>query len=197
MPNDQMTQYIYARTSTVDQNVRQQADLLSGNYPDAIVKMEKASATNMNRPVLCELLSIIVRGDTLVIYDLSRLNRNTTDFLTLIKQFEQEGINLIVHNMGGSPVDTGTPVGKMILTVLVAAEQMNVELMKEKQAIGIATAQKNGKYKGKQQSAKTIAKCKAALIDIENGLSKEKSAKANGIGIATLYRFIKLMNDVM
>ncbi|NQY65775.1 MAG: recombinase family protein [Alteromonadaceae bacterium] len=186
-----MTRYIYARTSTVDQNVQQQADLLSSNYPDAVVKMEKASATNMDRPVLSELLSTIVRYDSLVIYDLSRLNRNTTDFLTLIKQFEEDGINLIVHNMGGSPVDTGTPVGKMILTVLVAAEQMNVELMKEKQAIGIATAQKNGKYKGKQQSAKTVTKCKAALIDIENGLSKEKAAKANGIGIATLYRFIK------
>ena len=145
----------------------------------------------MDRAVLRELLSTIVRGDSLIIYDLSRLNRNTADFLTLIKQFEEDGINLIVHNMGGSPVDTGTPVGKMILTVLVAAEQMNVELMKEKQAIGIATAQKNGKYKGKQQSAKTVAKCKAALIDIENGLSKEKAAKANGIGIATLYRFIK------
>ena len=38
----------------------------------------------MDRRVLNELLSTIVRGDSLVIYDLSRLNRNITDFLTLI-----------------------------------------------------------------------------------------------------------------
>ena len=187
-----MTQYIYARTSTTDQNVKQQATLLQEKYPEAILREEQASATSMDRPVLEKLLRQLVNDDTIIVYDMSRLNRNTVDFLQLIEQFDKEGISLVVHNMGGSAVDTSSPVGKMVLTVLMAAEQMSVQLMKEKQAIGIARGKAEGKYQGRKQSKKTITACKKAIDFITNsGLTKEDAAKASGIGSATLYRYIK------
>lgn len=79
----------------------------------------------------------------------------------------------------------------MILTTLPAVATMQREQMLEKQAIGIATAKADGKFKGKQQTQATIDKCIAALDYVEKGLSKEAAAKAAGIGVATLYRFIK------
>jgi len=185
-----MTQYIYARTSTNEQNVKQQADVLLAAYPDSTVRVEQASGTTMNRPVLETLLQELTGGDTLIIYDMSRLNRNTVDFLKLLERFQRDNIHLVIHNMGGAAVDTRSPVGKMVLTVLMSAEQMNIELMKEKQAIGIATAKVAGKYKGRRQSEYTVRACKKAIRLIDSGLCKQDAARASQIGIATLYRYI-------
>ena len=63
--------------------------------------------------------------------------------------------------------------------------------MIEKQQIGILRAKAEGKFKGKQQSQKTIDACIKALGYVEKGLSKEAAAKAAGVGKATLYRYIK------
>ena len=79
----------------------------------------------------------------------------------------------------------------MIVDVMASLAEMERETMLERQRIGIERAKSEGKFKGKQQSPKTIKVCQSAIKDIENGLSKEKAAKANGVGIATLYRFIK------
>ncbi len=182
---------IYARTSTVDQNVNQQAELLSASYPNGIVHMEQQSGKGVDRPVLEAVLVELSAGDCLVVYDLSRLSRNTTDFLLLLEELDQREVGLIIHNMGGQPVDSRSAVGKMILTVLSATATMERELMLEKQAIGISTAKAAGKYKGKQVNPKTVEACKEAVKMVEMGISKEKAAKANGIGVATLYRYLK------
>lgn len=61
--------------------------------------------------------------------------------------------------------------------------------MLERQKAGIEEAKAAGKFKGKQQSPKTIKACKEALQYVSNGMPKEKAAKGAGIGIATLYRY--------
>ncbi|WP_394169035.1 recombinase family protein [Saccharospirillum alexandrii] len=189
-----MARYIYARTSTKEQNVNQQAELLSQAYPDAIVVKEQGSATNLNRPVLEQLLESLKPQDDLIIYDLSRLSRDTSDFLKLLEQFNQQDIGLVVHNMGGATQDTRTATGKMVLTVLASVNQMQVELMKEKQLIGIETAKKAGKYKGRKPVDQ--AKIDKALRYLDNGLTKDEAAKLAGVGVATLYRNLKSKNGV-
>jgi len=186
-----MTQYIYSRTSTVEQNVSAQSEILTKSYPDAQLIEEQASATSMNRPALDSLLEKLLSGDTIIVYDMSRLNRNTQDFLSLLERFNTDGINLVIHSMGGQTVDTSSPIGKMLLTVMASVEQMNVELMKEKQAAGIADAKAKGVYKGRPKSEKTTKACKKAVELIEIGLSKEDAARAAKVGVATLYRYLK------
>ncbi len=186
-----MTQFIYARVSTKEQNLEGQIKELKSCYPEAIITEEKASGKNMDRPVLKQLLASLKADDSLIVYDMSRLNRNTKDFLDLLEDFEQRGINLIIHNMGGQMIDSASATGKMILTVMAAVETMNREIILEKQAHGITVAKEQGKFKGKQVNPKTIKKCKEALSYINNGMSKEKAAKAVEVGVATLYRYIK------
>ena len=189
--NEKMMLHIYARTSSQGQNLDQQAELLINAYPSAEVHKEQASATKMDRPVLEALLGKLNEGDCLIIYDLSRLNRDTSDFLKLLENFNKRDIGLIIHSMGGQAVDTRNAIGKMILTVLASIDQMQVELMKEKQAIGIKRAQAEGKYKGKRQTAKTIKACKEALLlHKNNGLTKIQAVKVSDISLATLYRYI-------
>ena len=59
-------------------------------------------------------------------------------------------------------------------------------------AEGIEKAKAAGKFTGRKQSPETVAKCEKALGLIQKGVSKEDAAKAAGVGVATLYRFIKV-----
>ncbi len=74
---------------------------------------------------------------------------------------------------------------------MASVATMERDIMLERQSAGIALAKEQGKFKGRKVDPKTALKCKEASGYIDNGMSKEKAAKASGIGIATLYRYIK------
>jgi DNA invertase Pin-like site-specific DNA recombinase len=69
-----------------------------------------------------------VEGDTLVITTLDRLGRSTANMLGLTEDLRSRGINLRVLNLGGGDVDTGTPMGGMVFTVMAALAQMDLEI---------------------------------------------------------------------
>lgn len=181
--------YIYARTSTTDQNVDQQADALLKVWSDAIVFKEQVSGKTMEREALEELRHVLQAGDSILVLSVSRLGRTTTGVLEFIEEMKQREVSVHVQDLG--MIDVTSPMGKLVLTTLAAVAEMQREEILEKQRIGIERAKAEGRYKGKQQSEATVKKCKAAMADIEKGFSKEKAAKANNIGIATLYRYIK------
>ncbi|WP_258006797.1 recombinase family protein [Vibrio diazotrophicus] len=180
--------YGYVRVSTDSQQSDPQANEITKKYPTAKLFTDIASGKSLDRPQLTELLARVKAGDKIVIRELSRLGRSQGELMTLIEEYQKKGIEFEILNIG---VDTSSVSGKMILGILASVAQMERELLLERQAIGIAQAKADGKYKGKQQSPKTLAKCKEALGYVDNGMSKEKAAKAAGVGIATLYRYIK------
>ncbi|MCO7251666.1 recombinase family protein [Pseudoalteromonas sp. Ps84H-4] len=184
-----MTDYIYSRVSTKEQNSASQAKELLQTYSDAIVYEEKQSGKNMvDRPVFQELLSVVKAGDRIIVRELSRIGRNTKEVITLFEELEAKGVAVIIKEL---QVDSTSATGKMVLTIMASVSQMEREIMLERQKAGIEEAKAAGKFKGKQQSPKTIKACKEALQYVQSGLSKEKAAKAAGIGVATLYRYIK------
>jgi len=180
--------YGYARVSSQEQNTSAQIQEIQNKYPTAEILEEKASGKNLERPILQQLLSKVKSGDKIVVREMSRLGRSQGELMLLIEEYQKLGVEFEILNIG---VDTKTATGKMILGILSSVAQMERELLLERQALGIAQAKVDGKYKGKQTNPKTIAKCKEAMEYVENGMSKEKAAKAVGIGIATLYRYIK------
>lgn len=187
-----MTQFIYARVSTTDQNVDQQVlELQKENgWKDATTYTEKLSGKSLDREQLNTLRASVTAQDSILVLSVSRLGRNTIEVLKFVAEMKEKQVKVFVQDLG--MIDVTSSMGKLVLTTLAAVAEMQREEILDKQRIGIERAKAEGKYKGKQQSAKTIKACKAALVDIsENGLSKEKAAKANSIGIATLYRFIK------
>jgi DNA invertase Pin-like site-specific DNA recombinase len=190
-----MTQYIYARTSTKEQNVDTQAELLAGFYPNSTVKTEQASAKSMERPVLTSLLDSLVSGDSLVVYDLTRLNRNTADFLKLLEDLEARSITLIIHNLGGSTIDATSATGKMILTVMASVAQMDREIMLDKQKHGIAAAKKDGKYKGRQVTKEAIAQYEAVTAKMATGMSQRDAlltaVEGKSVSKTSYHRYIK------
>ncbi|WIH28515.1 recombinase family protein [Photobacterium damselae] len=186
---EQGQSYIYARVSTSEQNVEQQVSHLKTLSPNAIVYKEHCSGKSLDREEFNKLKKAVRKGDRITVLSVSRLGRNTVEVLQFIEDMKARGVAVCVADLGG--IDVCSPMGKLVLTTLAAVAEMQREEILDKQRIGIERAKAEGKYKGKQQSAKTVRNCEAALKDIAMGLSKEKAAKANGVGIATLYRYIK------
>ena len=185
-------QYIYARTSTTEQNVQQQIDYLKSKYKADKVFSDQMSGKNIDRPEFIDLINIVKAGDTIICQDLSRLARDTQSLLSFVEDMTNKKVSIQIDDLGSTDITSAT--GKMVLTTLAAVATMQREQMLEKQLIGIARAKAEGKFKGKQQSQKTINACKKALEYVGKGLSKEAAAKAAGVGKATLYRYIKESN---
>ena len=91
--------------------------------------------------------------------------------------------------MGGSALDTGTPTGKLMLTMLGAVAEFERTLMLERQREGIAKAKAEGRYKGR----KPTARAKAGEVHRLHGqgLRPTDIAGRLGIGRASVYRVLK------
>lgn len=182
--------HIYSRVSTDKQQTESQTETLTTAYPDAKVWTEKASGKSLDRPVWQELASQLKDGDSVIVYDLSRLGRNTAELLTLADEWQEQGVNLVVHNLGGGVVDTGTATGRLMFTVLAAVGQMQKDIQNEKTQLGVDRAKAAGKMKGgRPHKTKEIEK--AVALHLDKGLTKQDAAKAAGVGIASLYRALK------
>ncbi|TDF37412.1 recombinase family protein [Alteromonadaceae bacterium M269] len=187
-----MNTYIYARVSTETQNIESQVISLCSKYkvPEENVFAEKLSGKSLSRPVFQTLKETVKSGDAIVVQDLSRLGRNTTEVLDFIEKMKGLNVGLIIDDLGR--VDVTSATGKLVVTTLAAVATMQREQILEKQAVGIARAREQGKFKGRQQSPETIKKCRKAFILVNtHNLTKEDAARASGIGIATFYRFLR------
>lgn len=136
----------YVRVSTVEQNEERQIEALKKHNIDKWF-IEKVSGKNTNRPELQKLLEYMREGDTIYIHDFSRLARNTVDLLKLVETIQNKGVTLISNK---EAVNTSTPNGKLMLTMIGAIAEFERENLLERQREGIAIAKREGKYKGRQ-----------------------------------------------
>ena len=180
-----MTSYIYARTSIRDQNVQQQAEVLSQKYSHDFIITEKFTGTTIDRPKFQKLRKKCKNGDQLIVREVSRIGRNAADVLAVSEDLKTRGVSLVIENLG---IDVTTPAGNMVLTVLAGAAQMEKELLLERQAIGIARAKKEGRYAGRKPLDKELLATAKSMLD--QGMSKAKTAKQLKIGESTLYRYL-------
>ena len=145
----------YARTSTTEQEAGLQAQCrdLEGNGC-ARIYAEQISATAYSRPELSRALDHMRAGDTLMVTKPDRLARSTADLLTLVETIKGKGCELVILSMGGQRLDTSNPTSKLMLTMLAAVAEFERDLMKERQAEGIAKAKADGRYKGRKPTAR-------------------------------------------
>ncbi|HBV76934.1 MULTISPECIES: recombinase family protein [Vibrio] len=183
-----MTTYIYARTSTKHQNVKQQsAELLKHYKADVVLEEQESGKDLVNRPVFSQLVDSLKSGDTVIVYDMSRVGRNTADAVGFLDKCKDLGVSLKVHDLGCGDVTNG--IGKMIASIFASVAEMQREQILEKQAIGIERAQAEGKYKGKQVSPVTLKAVEEVKSLIEtNKLPVSKACKLAGISRDTYYR---------
>ena len=117
-----MARIAYIRVSTKEQNTGRQYELLRERniIPDKIYE-EKVSGKNIDRPELKAMLSYVREGDTVYIESISRLARNTRDFLNLVEYLQGKQVDLVSLK---ESIDTATPTGKFMLSVFAALYQL-------------------------------------------------------------------------
>ncbi len=136
----------YVRVSTVEQNEARQVEALEKHDIDKWFT-EKVSGKNTKRPQLQKMLEFVREGDTIYIHDLSRLARSTKDLLDIVEQLQAKGVHLVSNKEN---IDTNTPTGKLMLTMIGAIAEFERANLLERQREGIAIAKKEGKYKGRK-----------------------------------------------
>lgn len=134
----------YIRISTADQNTARQELLMEQLGVDEVY-IDRISGKNTNRPELQKMMEYVRRGDTVIVESISRFARNTRDLLELVEQLSVKGVEFVSKK---EAIDTTTPTGKFMLTVLGAVAELEREYILQRQREGIAIAKANVSIKG-------------------------------------------------
>jgi DNA invertase Pin-like site-specific DNA recombinase len=178
----------YARTSTCDQQAGLDAQIrdLKAAGCEEIFSEQISSVAQRDR--LKEALRFVRRNDTLVACKPDRLARSTTELLRIVDDLDSRGVGLMMLSMGGQTIDTRSPTGKLMITMLGAIAEFERGLLFERQREGVAKAKRDGKYKGRKPTARAKA---AEVIKLEaEGLQRIEIARRTGIGVASVYRVL-------
>lgn len=175
----------YARTSTAEQmaGLESQVRELEATHCQKIFREQVSSVAT--RRQLEAALEFVREGDVLVTTKLDRLARSVADLMAIIQALEQKAVGLRILNLG---MDTQTPTGKLMLTVLGGVAQFEREMMLERQKEGVAKAKAAGKYKGRKPLAANLRQEVVYLA--AQGMAKAHIARQLSIGEATVYRIL-------
>jgi DNA invertase Pin-like site-specific DNA recombinase len=177
-----------ARTSTIEQVAGLEAQVQAlRDYGCERVYQEQVSSV-AEREQLTLALDSLRSGDKLVCTKLDRLCRSVKHLGQVIELLTEKNASLVILDMGGTSVDTSSPTGKLILNVMASVAAFEREMMLERQREGIAKAKAEGKYKGRQPTARAKADSVKALV--EQNIPKAQIAKDLGISRASLYRIL-------
>lgn len=174
----------YARVSTAGQSLDVQIDQLHQAGVEKIFQ-EKASGARSDRPELANMLDFVREGDQVVVCKLDRIARSTRHLLEIVEALESKGVGFRVLNIN---LDTSTPTGKLMLTMLGGIAEFEREMMLERQAEGIERAKRAGKYQGRKPTAR--AKSDQVKQLASEGMQKQAIADQLGIGVASVYRIL-------
>ena len=132
-----------ARVSTKQQSTdRQETDLLdAGIRRDDLYVDHGVSGARASWPQFDRALGALIAGDTLVITTLDRLGRSTQNMLVFADELRGRGAGLRVLNLGGGDVDTSTPMGSMLFTIMAAWRRWNTRSNRNASLTRLANAE--------------------------------------------------------
>jgi DNA invertase Pin-like site-specific DNA recombinase len=174
----------YARVSSIGQDTAtQEAKLKAGGC--TLIRTETVSGGSRNgRNELASILDFICSGDVLIVVKLDRLGRNTRDVLNLVHELEEKGASLRVLEPA---IDTGGPMGRMVLTVLGMVAEMELGFIRDRQRAGIDAAKAKGIYKGRP-----VTFDRARIVSLrKKGMGATEIAKAVGCRRDNVYKTLK------
>ena len=176
----------YARTSTADQFAGFEAQFKELETVGCEKIFSEQVSSVAVRPQLQAAIDFAREGDRLIVTKIDRLARSVADLLTIIHSLEQKKVAIRILNLG---MDTETPTGKLMLTVLAGVAQFEREIMLERQREGVAKAKAAGKYKGRKPIPSDIQRKVKDLV--KEGVSKAEISRQLNIGEASVYRILK------
>ena len=178
--------YGYARVSTVDQNLDRQKDALKKYGVDRLF-CEKISGAKKSRPELDRMLSILERGDSVIVESLSRLGRSVKNLSELMEYFNENEIRLVSLK---ESIDTKSATGRLFFTIISSLSAFERETLIETNNEGLSAARARGRLGGRPKSDANALKKAVALYQTKQYTLREVT-DLTGISKSTLYRAIK------
>jgi DNA invertase Pin-like site-specific DNA recombinase len=174
------------RVSTVTQTLEQQEQALDAA---GVVKTfsDTMSGARDDRPGLAELMAYVRGGDTVVVWKLDRLGRNTLHILETVKALTDRGVSLVSVTDG---IDSSTAAGRMMIGVLGSLAEYERELIKERTALKRETSRANGTKFGRPRKVADTEHIATAKRMRADGHTGKDIAKYLGVSRATLYRYL-------
>ncbi len=183
---------IYARVSTSNNGQSPEMQLrelreycerrgwqVAGEYVDAGVSGSKDSRPELNRLTADAHRR---RFDAVVVWKFDRFARSVSHLLRALDMFRALGIEFVSLS---EQVDTSTPTGKMVFTVLGAVAELERSLIAERVKAGLRNARAKGKKLGRPRVVVDGPRVAALRAD---GLSWAKVAATLGVGEGTVRR---------
>jgi DNA invertase Pin-like site-specific DNA recombinase len=158
LKEEKMRVAIYARVSTANQGqdptmqtrelkeyIEHRGWQLAGEYVDNGV-----SGTKERRVELDRLMTDAHRRrfDVVAVWKFDRMARSVSHLLRVLETFNALGINFVSLS---ESIDTATPAGKMVFTVLGAVAELERSLIVERVKAGLRNARAKGKRLGRPQ----------------------------------------------
>src|ERR1700693_5586303 len=183
---------LYARTSTINRGqdvtmqtrelkeyIERRGWHLAGDYVDA-----GFSGSKQQRPELDRLMQDAHRRrfDVVCVWRFDRFARSVSHLLRALETFKVLGIDFVSFS---EQMDTSTPTGKMVFTVLGAVAELERSLIVERVKAGMRNARAKGRQLGRPKKildTKRIAKLRA------QGVGWKRIAAEMGVGVGTIYR---------
>lgn len=171
----------------IDNNsLEEQEKAIKSKYPDSEVVKEAYSAAKQEdeRKIFKSLINNLVENDTLVVTRLDRFCRNVKDGLQVIEILLERGVCIHILNMG---LIDNSPMGKLIVTVLLAFAEFERNMIIERTQTGKAIARQSAGFKeGRPQKFSKI-QMDHALQLLENHTYGQVE-QLTGISKSTLVR---------
>ncbi|WNE41122.1 MAG: hypothetical protein mread185_000579 [Mycoplasmataceae bacterium] len=176
----------YLRISTEQQNLANQKLAIldyAHKHQLTITKFEEniiSSSRSLAERKILDIFNYLQNGDTLIVSELSRLGRSTMEVLSLVNQFVEKGINLIIikENLSLNKNNRDDLTNDVLLTIFAMLGKLEKSLIKQrtKEALANKKSQgfKLGKPKGTIQKSiydkhlATIKECLAKQMNIPN-----------------------------
>ena len=187
----------YIRVSTSEQNTERQKMVLA-KYEIEKFFEEKKSGKNTKREKLEELRNFVREGDIVYVSELARLARNLSDLLTITKEFQEKGVQLVSDKEN---IDTSSATGRLVFHMIASLAEFERDLIRERQAEGIAAAKEAGKSIGRPRREFAQEDFNRLYSQYQQRLTTVSDmAKKLGVSRATVYRLIeskkKINNEI-
>jgi DNA invertase Pin-like site-specific DNA recombinase len=173
----------YRRVSTVEQNLARQ-DL---GDADRIFE-DKTSGKDTNRAALQEMIGFVRSGDEVVVHSIDRLARDLRDLQDIVTTLNDKGVGIsFVSERLTFTGKADDAMSKLMLQMMGSFAEFERNIIRKRQAEGIAKAKERGVYKGR---AKKTADGK--IIELKSkGYKVTEIAEELGINRITVYRALK------
>ena len=153
---------------------------IAGEYTDHM------TGSKDRRPELDRLMADAHRRrwDVCAVWRFDRMARSVSHLLRVLETFGSLGIQFVSLS---EAIDTATPAGKMVFTVLGAVAELERSLIVERVRAGLRNARAKGRRLGRP--SKGIDRSTVVALRSQ-GASWRAIAEKLGVGIGTLYRAV-------